>query len=123
MVPSYRQDNFIQKTLQSWFELDDSKSRSLPMEGLRGLAILLVFICHYQIVICSHYPGAIPETLVRLVIQFGGTGVDLFFLLSGMLIYKAALRQDLRLRTFWTRRAERIYPTFLIALALYVAVL
>ena len=57
------------------------------MEGLRGLAILLVFLCHYKIVILDRLSPAFSSAFFETTVQIGGTGVDLFFLLSGMLIY------------------------------------
>ena len=36
-----------------------------------------------------------------------------------MLIYRAALRRDLHLGKFLARRIQRIYPTFLVAFAIY----
>jgi peptidoglycan/LPS O-acetylase OafA/YrhL len=51
----------------------------------------------------------------------GGTGVDLFFVLSGFLIYGMVLRPGLNARKFYTARARRIYPAFLAVFLFYVA--
>jgi peptidoglycan/LPS O-acetylase OafA/YrhL len=93
----------------------------LAMEGLRGLAILLVFVCHFQIVVAAKIAPAFDSTSARLITQIGGTGVDLFFLLSGFLIYRTALRPDLQIGAFLVRRVQRIYPTFLVVFAAYLA--
>lgn len=92
------------------------------MEGMRGVAILLVFVCHFQIVVASALSPVFRSVAARVLAQAGGTGVDLFFLLSGFLIYRAALRRDLRLGTFLRRRVQRIYPTFLVVFAIYCAI-
>lgn len=99
-----------------------NKTRLQSMEGLRGLAILLVFLSHYQNIILGHM--GIGGTLNRLglgMMEAGGTGVDLFFVLSGMLIYRAVLKPNLKVTKFLRRRAQRIYPTFLAVFAIYIA--
>ena len=62
-----------------------SKQRISELDGLRGLAILLVLVFHYisQEGVLPH--GTLADRLQRLVIM-GWTGVDLFFVLSGFLI-------------------------------------
>jgi exopolysaccharide production protein ExoZ len=112
--------SFCKNTLQGWYETDSSAKRILPMEGLRGLAILLVFICHFQIVILERLANTFHSKFYLVVAQLGGTGVDLFFLLSGMLIYRAAMRPNLHYGKFLLRRIQRIYPTFIVVLALYI---
>jgi len=71
------------------------------IDGLRGLAILLVIMFH------------------RDVAYFGWTGVILFFVLSGYLITKILLvekEKELPLKTkfknFWARRILRIFPLY-----------
>lgn len=109
--------------LSNWYETDFGPSRILPMEGLRGLAIALVFICHFQIVILSPLSQSFHSRFYLVMAQLGGTGVDLFFVLSGMLIYRAALKPSMKYGKFLLRRVERIFPTFIVVLALYVLVL
>jgi peptidoglycan/LPS O-acetylase OafA/YrhL len=99
-----------------------SKARLQAMEGLRGLAILLVFLSHYQNIILGHL--GIGGTLNKLglgMMEAGGTGVELFFVLSGMLIYRAVMKPNLKFTKFLARRVERIYPTFLAVFVIYVA--
>jgi peptidoglycan/LPS O-acetylase OafA/YrhL len=48
------------------------------------------------------------------------SGVDLFFVLSGYLIYGAVIRKKVSHLTFFRRRVERIYPTFLCVFAIYL---
>jgi peptidoglycan/LPS O-acetylase OafA/YrhL len=111
----------VTEWLRSHFELTDHNRRLSSMEGLRGLAILLVFVCHYDGIIGLHLALAAPfATLNRVAGMAGGSGVDLFFLLSGFLIYRTTLRPGLKFAAFWGRRAERIYPAFLVVFACYL---
>lgn len=82
--------------------------KNISLHSLRGIAILLVLGYHAGI------PG------------FGGgyIGVDIFFLLSGYLIaLKISEIKDLKgIKSFYLKRAKKIYPPLLIALTvtLYV---
>jgi peptidoglycan/LPS O-acetylase OafA/YrhL len=82
------------------------------LDGLRAVAVILVFL--------QHYPTE------KIHISWGWTGVDLFFVLSGFLI--TGILYDTRdaahrVRNFYARRALRIFPLYytvlLIALGLY----
>ncbi len=126
MTTSAQQKTILQKwkhKLGNWYETDLGPSRILPMEGLRGLAIGLVFLCHFQIVILSRLSESFNSRFLLVMAQIGGTGVDLFFVLSGMLIYRAALKPGLKYGKFLRRRVVRIFPTFVAVLALYLVVL
>lgn len=93
-----------------------------PMEGLRGVAVFLVFLVHY--VGLSHPWIAGNESLAGLaehVHTIGNTGVDLFFVLSGYLIYGSLVRREQPFLPFMRRRIERIYPTFTVVFLAYVA--
>ena len=76
------------------------------LEGLRGVAILLVLLCHVRI------PGA----------DAGFVGVDVFFVLSGFLITGLLVDEHERtgrigLGPFYARRARRILPAAVLVLA------
>lgn len=81
------------------------------LDGLRGIAILLVIGSHYHLFAQQLW------TLPR----FGWIGVDLFFALSGFLITSILLKlkgQEHPFRTFYARRARRILPPYLLFLLL-----
>ena len=82
------------------------------LDGLRGLAVLSVFIFH------SVGPLITPGGPVAYM---GWLGVDLFFVLSGFLITSILLRAryaDNYYRVFYVRRALRILPLYYIVLSL-----
>ena len=85
------------------------KSRARSMDSLRSVAILLVILAH---TVLSY--GA-PEHLAPL--QLGGTGVDLFFVLSGwllggLLFREAAKNGRIDIKRFWMRRWMRTLPAY-----------
>src|SRR3954464_654217 len=80
------------------------------LDGLRAIAILLVFTAHQRGDLFPLFHGA--------------TGVTLFFVLSGFLITTLLLREEDRhgkvdFASFYVRRTFRIYPMFLGVIALY----
>lgn len=99
----------------------NSPDRNLPMEGLRGFAVLLVFFVHYHALFS---PWLKADSYGFYISEFVGTiglsGVDLFFVLSGYLIYGWTIRKYSNYAKFIRRRIERIYPTFLCVFAIYV---
>jgi exopolysaccharide production protein ExoZ len=97
------------------FELGGGTRRLIPMEGLRGFAVSLVFLQHYttQNLVLLHPSGA-TKAIALAFQNYGNLGVEMFFVLSGYLIYGALLRRPTFAR-FMARRAQRIYPAFIIA--------
>lgn len=91
------------------------------MEGARGIAVLLVFFVHFNALFANYLD---PHSGLRAVLRFlgfvGNAGVDLFFVISGYLIYSMLIRKPVPYGHFLKRRAERIYPVFLSVLSLYL---
>ncbi len=84
----------------------------VALDGLRGLAVLSVFIFHSVGALIT--PGG-P------VAYMGWLGVDLFFVLSGFLITSILLRARFAenyYRVFYARRALRILPLYYLVLSL-----
>ncbi|SHG37805.1 acyltransferase [Massilia sp. CF038] len=93
-----------------------------PMEGLRGFAVFLVFLVHYATLMApwmrAHSPLAETWEWVHTV---GNAGVDLFFVLSGYLIYGSLIARRQAYLPFLRRRIARIYPAFLVMFFTYLA--
>lgn len=96
--------------------------RLAALDGLRGLAILLVMILHFsQDGILN--PQALPDRWFAAVASYGWCGVTLFFVLSGFLITRILC--DTRERPgyfldFHMNRASRILPVYFGFLALWL---
>ncbi len=93
----------------------DTRYRSMDL--LRAVAILLVILAH---TVLSY--GA-PEHLAPL--QLGGTGVDLFFVLSGWLLGGLLFKElgktgNIDIKRFWIRRWMRTLPAYYAVLILSV---
>jgi peptidoglycan/LPS O-acetylase OafA/YrhL len=98
-------------------------ARIPELDGLRGLAILLVLICHL-LYFSIQRVGLRPwQELSFDWASLGLSGVDLFFVLSGFLIggiLYDAKRSKNYFRTFYARRLCRIFPIYFLWLALFV---
>jgi peptidoglycan/LPS O-acetylase OafA/YrhL len=97
-----------------------AERRHIPaLDGLRGVAVLAVLLSHF-------YP---EDRLPLSLLHFGRFGVVLFFALSGYLITGILLELRDRIaagrtswgrafKSFYGRRALRILPAYLLALAI-----
>jgi exopolysaccharide production protein ExoZ len=93
------------------------------MEGLRGAAVSLVFLQHYSMQFLVHGDvSGVTGGFAKTFRTFGNYGVELFFVLSGYLIYGILLRRRPAFFAFMARRAQRLYPVFLVVLTLAAAV-
>lgn len=103
-----------------------SSDRRLPaLDGLRGVAILLVFGYHLAL-FGGWAPGTAVDRALAGLLLHGWIGVDLFFVLSGFLITGILLDTRGRpgwLKRFYLRRILRIVPPYYAALAAQLVVL
>jgi len=86
------------------------------LDGVRGLAILLVMIFHAFMLAVVPMKGVIPT-----LASYGFAGVDLFFVLSGFLITGIlceARGQPDYFKQFYTKRALRIWPLYYLLIAI-----
>jgi peptidoglycan/LPS O-acetylase OafA/YrhL len=93
------------------------------LDGLRGVAILLVVAWHYLPGIVSDGPPRVLA-LANSAIRFAWSGVDLFFVLSGFLIGGVLLdHRESRnyFGTFYFRRAYRILPVYAATIVAFLA--
>src|SRR5688572_15544165 len=104
-------DSALKALLQWSVETRPVAGGRIPsLEGVRGLAILLVLAFHATAVYST--TAEIPYPLFRLL-DLGWSGVDLFLVLSGFLITGILLdsrQSPSYFRTFYMRRVLRIFP-------------
>src|SRR5579859_7052632 len=98
-----------------------SASRIPELDGMRGVAILLVVLFHYVWGLTGH-SGNHLAVIIRDCVSMSWSGVDLFFVLSGFLI--GGILMDHRrdkdyFKTFYIRRICRILPLYFLWVALF----
>lgn len=116
-VPSSMQGAFHPPGSGSCLSQYKRPSHIRELDGLRGIAVLMVMAVH-------SFAG-IRFASVGALFSFGWAGVDLFFVLSGFLITRilvAAPPTPGRIRNFYARRALRIVPLYVVFLVLVFSV-
>jgi peptidoglycan/LPS O-acetylase OafA/YrhL len=98
-----------------------TKPKRIPeLDGLRGIAIVLVLVWHYFVEIKGNESNETVHFMKTLFFN-SWSGVDLFFVLSGFLIggilidHKGSKNY---FKAFYTRRAFRILPIYMFLVAL-----
>jgi peptidoglycan/LPS O-acetylase OafA/YrhL len=92
-----------------------SGARLAWLDVLRGFAALCV--------VFNHFGYFIPPQLNKPVYQWidpGSYGVFVFFIISGYIV-PASLERKGSVRTFWVSRIFRLYPLYLLAVAVVLA--
>jgi len=91
------------------------------MEGFRGVGCILVFLAHYCIQFNKHsVTDPALADLTRYVRHAGELALDLFFLMSGYLIYGILMKKQISCVSYLQRRIVRIYPTFVFVFSVYL---
>ncbi len=116
--------------MQVWQSLRDSYlgrsdgARRVPqVDTLRGIAALLIFFVHYH-ALMGHWliPGSASGTLADMLESIAHSGTDLFFTLSGYLIYRSLMAREQPVARYILRRFARIYPTFIFVVGGYLLI-
>jgi len=101
-----------------------TNGRIKEIDGIRGVAILLVVSFHYLNNQLLESTGTIGKALCKAT-GFGWVGVDLFFVLSGFLIGRIILRNISSpnlIKTFFIRRALKIIPNYYLLLLVFLLI-
>ncbi|MBK7319524.1 acyltransferase [Candidatus Villigracilis affinis] len=96
--------------------------RSKELDGLRGIAILLV-IAHHVLKRADYFTANGFLHFITRLSLVGWMGVDIFFVLSGFLITSILLKakdEKNYYKNFYARRVLRIFPLYYAALALFL---
>ena len=103
---------------------DPTREHFRQLDGLRGVAVLLVMLYHFGLIYES--PLRTGSGFFQQAAQIGWIGVDLFFVLSGFLITGiliATRDQAQYFRNFLMRRFLRIWPLYYLNLVIFFLVL
>ena len=107
-----------------------ANGRLLSIDALRGVAALGVVLYHAVLQTAGLVPGNLfrwPVESIKFLSSFGYIGVFLFFVISGFCIHLQWARNRSRgnskspsFLAFWKRRVRRLYPPYIVALALFL---
>ncbi|HXD31651.1 MAG TPA: acyltransferase [Pyrinomonadaceae bacterium] len=107
--------------------------RLAGIDALRGMAALAVVLFHVVGQAQTNLPHNLlkwPIVFLQQLSSFGYVGVFLFFVISGFCIHLQWAKAqaggnayEIKFGQFWKRRFRRLYPAYLVALALYLLVI
>ena len=114
-----KDSKYVMNQVQQNFCQPQCSKRIASIDGLRGLAILLVLAFHTY----ARWSDYIPWVTTHkdfFLFKFGFLGVELFFLISGFVIYMT-LEKCRSFNEFMFRRWLRLFPAMLLATILIYA--
>ncbi len=129
---SYVSNIFLQffDWLNSVLETKQTKGNIYVLDGIRAIACLSVVMFHINLITTRDFPLWVPQSAPSLIsaLAFSGdTGVTLFFVLSGFLLFLPYARVLLfdegtwpSIWQFYIRRILRILPVYYLSLILMV---
>ncbi|QLE56151.1 acyltransferase [Nostoc sp. TCL26-01] len=94
-----------------------SRQKLYSLQALRGLAAVLVVLAHCDLIFNQNY----GKDFWFKIFNFGGSGVDFFFVLSGFIIlyiHQREIGNPAKVNTFLIKRFLRIYPIYWVFLGL-----
>lgn len=99
------------------------RPRVAQLDALRGSAALLIFLVHYNVLMGHWLPAHTLSTAVAGFVEMvAHCGTDLFFTLSGYLVYGSLMTREQPFRRYLSRRFGRIYPTFFFVVCVYLLI-
>lgn len=63
--------------------------RDRDVDFLKGIAIILVMVCH------ASQPISAYNATIKMILSFGQLGCQIFFFLSGFLMYKKYINKNI----------------------------
>ncbi|MBD2345353.1 acyltransferase family protein [Anabaena subtropica] len=94
-----------------------SKKRLYTIQVLRGVAAILIVLVHCNLIFNQNY----EQDFFFRIFNFGGSGVDFFFVLSGFImlyIHQHDIGHKNKIQSFLFKRFTRIYPIYWLILSL-----
>ncbi len=104
------------------FFLLDSENRYTGLEGLRALAVILVFNVHFfaQYGARGYFTQNPILGFVIGALNSGMVGVDVFFVISGFLIWKMMFIKGKKRRPYLASRFMRLYPLYAMVVLVFL---
>ncbi|MGI8501548.1 MAG: acyltransferase family protein [Hassallia sp.] len=87
------------------------------LQVFRGLAAVMVILAHCDLIFNQNF----QKDFFGKIFNFGGSGVDFFFVLSGFIIlyiHQSDIGDRSKLKSFFIKRFTRIYPIYWVVLTL-----
>src|SRR6266849_9618311 len=107
-------------------QLDGKQNSIAVLDGVRAVAFLMVMVFHINRITGDSLWNRMANQIASSVSTAGGTGVTLFFVLSGFLLFMPFAKSLLfdstwpLARVFYLRRVLRIMPGYYVSLLLLV---
>lgn len=95
----------------------NKSTRLLELDALRGIAALGVVLFHYMVAFADQYEHPSEIFSVFRYFRYGKHGVELFFIISGFVIFMS-LERTKNSSDFVFGRFSRLYPTYWTAVIL-----
>jgi len=89
--------------------------RLKELDSLRGIACISVLLFHYTTKYSEIFNTSLTTRLFNF--KYGGLGVDLFFIISGFVIF-LTVKKNTKPVEFVYKRFSRLYPTFWVCVLL-----
>jgi len=121
MVPVF---SVFEKSVARFFTPEDRPERFRAVDGLRGFAILLVFLHHFNANFRFYAAeGTFSEFTSHTLWAVGrmGMGTMLFSVLVGFFTYRTLISGSVAVKQFFMRRLLRIYPCFFVLFVIYAS--